>query len=88
MKLNIVMEYAGGGDLAARIQQAKTKDEHFEEQQILNWFTQMCLGIKHIHDRYSKSNAEKLSIGISKDKIYSSPMTTVLRSAILGLPKC
>ena len=53
MKLNIVMEYAGGGDLAARIQEAKEKNQHFDEQQILSWFTQMCLGVKHIHDRYS-----------------------------------
>ena len=51
MKLNIVMEYADGGDLAARIQEANSKEQHFDEQQILSWFTQICLGIKHIHDR-------------------------------------
>ena len=45
------MEYADGGDLAARIEEAKNKNEYFEEQQILSWLTQICLGIKHIHDR-------------------------------------
>ena len=29
MKLNIVMEYADGGDLSSRIQEAKKKNEHF-----------------------------------------------------------
>lgn len=52
MKLNIVMEYANGGDLSSRIADAKRTGTHFEEAEILSWFTQMCLGIKHIHDRY------------------------------------
>lgn len=48
-KLCIVMEYAEGGDL-----QKKIKDQNgafFTEKQILDWFTQMCLAIKHVHDR-------------------------------------
>ena len=45
------MEYADGGDLSSRIEDAKKKNEHFSEALILNWFTQMCLAIKHIHDR-------------------------------------
>lgn len=47
--LNIVMEYADGGDLNKIIRE--TKGSHFPENQILNWFTQICLAIKHIHDR-------------------------------------
>lgn len=43
------MDFADGGDL-----QQKCKDQRgkpFAEAQILDWFTQICLGMKHIHDR-------------------------------------
>jgi NIMA (never in mitosis gene a)-related kinase len=43
------MEYADGGDLNKVIRE--TKANFFHENQILNWFTQICLAIKHIHDR-------------------------------------
>ena len=29
----------------------KKKKQHYSEIQILNWFTQMCLALKHCHDR-------------------------------------
>jgi len=56
-KLCIVMDYADNGDL-----QTKIKDKHkfkpksgvldyFSEDQVLNWFTQICLALKHCHDR-------------------------------------
>jgi len=48
-KLCIVMDFADGGDLEAKI-----KGQHgryFSEAQILDWFTQICLGLKHVHDR-------------------------------------
>ncbi|KAM4701673.1 serine/threonine-protein kinase Nek5 isoform 2-T3 [Discoglossus pictus] len=48
-KLYIVMEYCDGGDLMKRIN--KQHGVLFEEQQILNWFVQISLGLKHIHDR-------------------------------------
>ncbi|XP_051882486.1 serine/threonine-protein kinase Nek5-like [Pristis pectinata] len=47
--LYIVMEYCDGGDLMHRV-----KMQHgvgFEEDQVLDWFVQICLGLKHIHDR-------------------------------------
>lgn len=50
-RLNIVMQYADGGDLAAKIKKAKKDKVYFEEAQILDWFTQICLAIKHCHDR-------------------------------------
>ena len=43
------MEYADGGDLNHVLKEAK--GTLFNENQILNWFTQICLAIKHIHDR-------------------------------------
>lgn len=47
-KLCIVMEYADGGDLQAVI---KAQKGFFSEEVILDWLCQMCLAIKHIHDR-------------------------------------
>ena len=48
-KLNIVMDYADGGDLDNKIKNQKGK--FFPEKQILDWFVQMCLAMKHVHDR-------------------------------------
>ncbi|XP_064297022.1 serine/threonine-protein kinase Nek5 [Phalacrocorax carbo] len=48
-KLYIVMEYCDGGDLMKRINM-----QHgvlFDEDQILTWFVQISLGLKHIHDK-------------------------------------
>ncbi|XP_068123217.1 serine/threonine-protein kinase Nek5 [Hyperolius riggenbachi] len=47
--LYIVMEYCDCGDLANRI--AKQRGILFDEDQVLNWFVQISLGLKHIHDR-------------------------------------
>ena len=49
--LNVVMEYADGGDLAHEISRRKRENDFFTEDQILNYFTQICLAIKHCHDR-------------------------------------
>lgn len=48
-KLCIVMDYADGGDLQNKIKEAKGR--FFPEAQILDWMTQICLGLKHVHDR-------------------------------------
>src|SRR3990167_1383339 len=48
LKLCIVMDFADSGDLYARIEVAK---EYFPEIEILDMFTQLCLAVKHIHDR-------------------------------------
>uniref|UniRef100_G3SKY8 Serine/threonine-protein kinase Nek3 n=1 Tax=Loxodonta africana TaxID=9785 RepID=G3SKY8_LOXAF len=47
--LYIVMEYCDGGDLMQKIKHQKGKS--FPEDTILNWFTQMCLGVNHIHKK-------------------------------------
>ena len=47
-KLCIVMDYADGGDLQ---QCLKAQKKYLSEEQILDWFTQICLAIKHVHDR-------------------------------------
>lgn len=43
------MDYADGGDLAKKIKDQK--GSFFKESQILDWFTQIALAIKHVHDR-------------------------------------
>ncbi|XP_060050868.1 serine/threonine-protein kinase Nek5 isoform X2 [Erinaceus europaeus] len=48
-RLFIVMEYCDGGDLMKRI--SKQRGVLFSEDQILSWFVQISLGLKHIHDR-------------------------------------
>lgn len=56
-KLCIVMDYADGGDLQSKIKErAKTKDAagkptYWPEDEMLNIFTQICLAMKHVHDK-------------------------------------
>ena len=50
------MDYADGGDLNQVIKLRSKKDKdgnknYLSEDDLLNYFTQMCLSIKHIHDR-------------------------------------
>nr|XP_057929832.1 serine/threonine-protein kinase Nek1 isoform X2 [Doryrhamphus excisus] len=47
--LYIVMDYCEGGDLFKKIN--SQRGILFPEEQILDWFVQICLAIKHIHDR-------------------------------------
>jgi len=51
-KLAIVMEYADGGDLSQRIDvQKQAGGAGFGSEQVLDWFVQICLALKHAHDR-------------------------------------
>ncbi|CAF4682464.1 unnamed protein product [Rotaria sp. Silwood1] len=47
--LFIVMDYCDGGDLHSRIQ--AQRGILFNEDQILDWFVQITLALKHVHDR-------------------------------------
>mmetsp|Transcript_10096 Transcript_10096/g.22265 ORF Transcript_10096/g.22265 Transcript_10096/m.22265 type:complete len:390 (+) Transcript_10096:1-1170(+) len=49
--LCIIMDYAEGGDLYAKIQRARKGNQPFPEQQILRWFTQAALALKYMHDK-------------------------------------
>ena len=49
--INIVTEYADGGDLSEKIKEKKNNNENFTESEILDYFTQICLAIKHIHEK-------------------------------------
>uniref|UniRef100_A0A9J7ZDQ2 non-specific serine/threonine protein kinase n=1 Tax=Cyprinus carpio carpio TaxID=630221 RepID=A0A9J7ZDQ2_CYPCA len=46
----VVMEYCAGGNLYQRMKAQKERG-FFEEQQILDWFVQICLALQYIHKR-------------------------------------
>jgi NIMA (never in mitosis gene a)-related kinase len=39
------------GDLGFHIKKKKSKDEYFSEEEVLNWFAQICLSLEYIHGR-------------------------------------
>lgn len=43
------MNYCDGGDLHSRIE--AQRGILFDENQILDWFVQITLALKHVHDR-------------------------------------
>jgi NIMA (never in mitosis gene a)-related kinase len=48
---HIVMEFADGGDLGGKIDEAASTKTPFTEDRILDWFVQICFAMKHVHDR-------------------------------------
>jgi NIMA (never in mitosis gene a)-related kinase len=92
-KLYISMEYADGGDFYAKIQSQPSK---LPEAQIIDWFCQMCLAVKYIHDRkivhrdIKPSNFFLTRNGIVKlgDFGLSAllPFTTALLASSVGTP--
>ncbi|KAL4593185.1 serine/threonine-protein kinase Nek1-like, partial [Arapaima gigas] len=44
------MESGECGDLAEKINVQKRKKKPFSEDQILDWFVQICSALKHVHD--------------------------------------
>jgi NIMA (never in mitosis gene a)-related kinase len=47
--LYIVMEYADGGDLSDLLK--KQRGKNLTEKKVITLFVQICLGMKHVHDR-------------------------------------
>jgi NIMA (never in mitosis gene a)-related kinase len=45
------MDYADGGDMYQKIAKQKQLGTGFSENQLLDWFVQILLAMKHIHDR-------------------------------------
>ena len=63
----IIMEYCEE-DLSKKIQRQKNLNQYFEEKQIIDWFIEICEGIKFIHDKkilYKNLNPE--NIFLTKD---------------------
>lgn len=51
-RLNIVMEYADGGDLADAIKRRKLSSGRFCRSEVMNIFAQCCLGLEHTHAKH------------------------------------
>ena len=49
-QLCIVMTYCDGGDLSDRVKQQSRTGRRFREDQVMNWFVQICLGLHAMHD--------------------------------------
>lgn len=49
--LCIVMDYCEGGDLFQLVQQHKQRGRPIPENNVMQWFTQLTLAIKYIHDK-------------------------------------
>mmetsp|Transcript_14056 Transcript_14056/g.24692 ORF Transcript_14056/g.24692 Transcript_14056/m.24692 type:complete len:468 (+) Transcript_14056:2-1405(+) len=47
--LSIVMDYCEGGDLHKKIGRQRQSRQQFPEHQIVRWFTQVALALKHLH---------------------------------------
>ena len=47
----ILMEYAEKGDLEKKILSLKTQETYLDEESILDYFIQICHGIKYMHDK-------------------------------------
>ena len=45
------MEYTDGGNLDEIIRERRQENNYFSEEEILEYFTQICLALKHCHDR-------------------------------------
>jgi NIMA (never in mitosis gene a)-related kinase len=45
------MDYADGGDMYTKIANQKKMGKGMAEDQLLDWFVQIALAMKHIHDR-------------------------------------
>jgi NIMA (never in mitosis gene a)-related kinase len=50
-KAYIVMEYANDGNLILKIKEHKQKNIPFKEENILNWFIEICDAINYIHSQ-------------------------------------
>lgn len=50
--LCIVMDYAEGGDLFNRVAKTRKAGQVFPEAQVMRWFTQASLALKHIHEKH------------------------------------
>ena len=91
-KFYIIMEYGEGGDLFNKINEQKNKNKYFEEKEIIEWFIEICEGIKYIHKNkiihrdlkpsnifLTKNNKIKIGdFGIAKLLNYESKVKTMM----------
>uniref|UniRef100_A0A3B3Q7W9 non-specific serine/threonine protein kinase n=1 Tax=Paramormyrops kingsleyae TaxID=1676925 RepID=A0A3B3Q7W9_9TELE len=87
--LYIVMEYCDGGDLMKRINMQR--GVLFSEDQIVDWFVQICLGLKHIHDRKVlhrdiKAQVQRLHVVAKAHAYFACLHTMELARTCVGTP--
>ena len=78
-KLFILMDYCDGGDLHSKI--SSRKNQLLEEDLIINWFVQLCLGLKHIHDR------KILHRDVKTQNIFLNRQGTIVKVGDFGISK-
>ena len=49
--INIITEYAEEGNLLQKFEEQKKKNQYFEENELLDWFIQILLALKYIHEK-------------------------------------
>ena len=86
--LNIVMEYAEGGDLHKKIKKNLKNHLHFTENTIWDWVIQILEGLKYLHDnRIMHRDLKCANIFISKNGILKLGDLNVSIIAKMGMAK-
>ena len=82
------MEYIPGSTLKDKITQAQLQEEEFSEAQILDWFTQLCLGVKHLHERRTvHSQLNSCDIFISQEQGHIVDAGASSETLKIGIPR-
>ena len=69
--LNLILEYANGGDLHSKIKEHKKTKSYFKEKTIWSIFIQMLIGLKNLHDHnIMHRDLKSANILIMKNGIY------------------
>jgi NIMA (never in mitosis gene a)-related kinase 1/4/5 len=77
--LHIIMEFCDGGDLLKRIK--AQGDVPFKEDQVVSWFVQIALALKHCHDR------KILHRDLKAENVFLSCGGTMLKLGDFGVAK-
>ena len=86
--LNIILEYADGGDLQSKISAHKNINKYFNEKTIWSIFIQMVYGIKELHDKnIIHRDLKSANIFLMKDGICKLGDLNVSKVAKTGLLK-
>ncbi|KAM7337047.1 hypothetical protein ACRRTK_003166 [Alexandromys fortis] len=74
----IITEYCEGRDLDYKIQEYKEAGKIFPENQIVEWFIQLLLGVDYMHERYADLLLGTGDFGVSRLLMGSCELATTL----------